>query len=72
MKPTYQEQLESLIKRALKAKDAQKALYYSQNLDGSACAPFEQFKNSWDYSFWEKNNKKSISALENNYHFKYW
>lgn len=69
---TYQEKLEGLIKRAMKEKNAQKALYYSQNLGGCACVSFDRFKGSWAYDGWLKRNKQKIYDIENNYHFKYW
>ncbi len=62
MKPDYQDQIRALIRLAHKAKDAAKAVYYSQALSLSACASWERFRGSWAADGWQKQNAAAIAA----------
>jgi len=60
----YSKKMLQLYFKALKEKNAEKALFYYQNIDGAACISFEQFVGSWAYSEWTKKNQKAIDNLK--------
>ncbi len=66
-KEDFYDGLNREYKAALKAKDAEKAVYYRQAMTNntSGVASFDkQFKGSWAYDQWLKKNKEAIAAQQ--------
>ena len=54
MKQSYSNQIYALWRKAVKNKDELKAKYYSERMNGCACASYETFIRSWTGEQWFK------------------
>lgn len=66
-RPDYHDSIRALIRLAHKAKDAARAVYYTQALSLTACASWERFRGAWAFDSWKEKNADAIAAQEAEY-----
>lgn len=61
---SYYDGISRMIRQAKKEKNPEKILYYQQAYDKTAVAGWDQFKGSWAYGQWVKQNAPQIEKVK--------